>query len=287
MLVYLNGEFLPKEDAKISVDDRGFVFGDGVYEVTRAVDGRLFGEEAHWRRLERGLRELRISADGVTRERVREISERLLRENGLAEGEATVYLQVTRGTAPRTHWFPPAETRSTVYLSATRFQVPMEMREQGVAAIVLPDIRWSRCDIKTVNLLGAVMAKQQAREAGAYDAIFVRDGAVTEGGATNVFALVDGVLRTHPKTHHILPGVTRDVVIELAGELDLPFSETAIFAQDLGRAEELFFTGTTTDVQPIVKLDDRPVGEGRPGPVARALSEALYRRMGVGAALRA
>lgn len=280
MTVYLDGEFIPKEEARVPVEDRGFVFGDGVYEVTRAVDGRLFEEEAHWRRLERGMRELRIEpGDLATRERIREASERLLRENGLTEGEATVYLQVTRGAAPRTHWFPPAGTQVTVYLSTSRFQVPAELREKGVAAIVLPDIRWSRCDLKTVNLIGAVMAKQQARDEGAYDAIFVRDGAVTEGGATNVFGVIDGELRTYPKTQHILPGITRDVVLELARELGIPVRETPIFAQELERAQELFFCGTTTDVQPIVTVDGRPVGDGKPGPISRKLMEALYRRM--------
>lgn len=282
MTVYLNGEFLPRQEAHVPVEDRGFIFGDGVYEVTRAVNGRLFEEGAHWARLERGLRELRIDASGeLSRDRVREVSERLLRDNGLTDGEATVYLQVTRGVAPRTHWFPPEGTRPTVYLSAARFEVPVETRERGAEAITLPDIRWARCDIKTVNLLGAVMAKQRAREAGAFDAVLIRDGAVTEGGATNVFGVIDGVLRTSPKSHYILPGITRDLLIELAAELGHPVDETPILAHELDRLEELFFTGTTTDVQPVVRLDGRPVGEGRPGPVARSLLEALYRRMGV------
>lgn len=281
MVVYLNGEFLPREEAKISVEDRGFIFGDGIYEVTRAVRGQLFEEEGHWKRLERGLREIGISTESLSREEIRGISERLLRDNGLTEGEATVYLQVSRGAAPRTHWFPPAGTRPTVYLAASPFATPVGLRENGASAITFPDFRWARCDLKTVNLLPAVMVKQRAREAGAFDAVLIRDGVITEGGATNVFGVLNGELRTYPKSNYILPGITRDVVIELAQELGIPFSETPIFAADIGRLEELFFTGTTTDVQPVVRLDDRPVGDGRVGPIGRSLQEGLARRMGL------
>jgi D-alanine transaminase len=281
MIVYLNGEFLPKDEARLSVDERGFIFGDGVYEVTRAIGGRLFQEEAHWRRLARGLRELRIEVGAwLTRERVREVSERLLRENHLTDGEATVYLQVTRGAAPRTHWFPPEGTPPTVYLCASPFVVPVDLRERGAKSITLPDIRWARCDLKTVNLIPAAMAKQRAHEVGAFDAVLLRDGAVTEGGATNVFGVVDGVLRTYPKSNYILPGITRDLLLEMAPGLGIPVEETPIFAEELPRLEELFFTGTTTDVQPIVELDGRRVGAGVVGPVARALQQALAERMG-------
>lgn len=281
MLVYLNGEFLPREEARISVEDRGFVFGDGIYEVTRAIRGRLFAEAEHWNRLMRGLRGIGIAADSLRREEIREVSERLLRENGLVDGEASVYLQVTRGAAPRTHWFPAAETLPTVYLSAAPFTRPADLRERGVEAITFPDIRWARCDLKTVNLLPAVLVKQRAREAGAFDAVLIRDGMITEGGATNVFGVLDGELRTYPKSNYILPGITRDIVIELARELGIPVREEPIYAGDIERLEELFFTGTTTDVQPVVRLDGRPVGEGRVGPVGRALQEALERRMGL------
>lgn len=280
MLVYLNGEYLPAEEAFVPVVDRGFIFGDGLYEVTRAVDGRLFAEGGHWLRLERGLRALGIDVRGhLDRASVREASERLLRENGLTRGHATVYLQVTRGAAPRTHWFPPEGTPPTVYLSASPFKIPEDLRTNGASAITLPDIRWARCDLKTVNLLGAVLAKQRAREAGAFDAVLIRDGAVTEGGATNVFAVIDGRLRTYPKSNYILPGITRDIVIDLAREQGLEVEEAAVFAHEIHDAQEIFFTGTTTDVQPVVKLDDRRVGDGRPGPVAIAMQKALMALM--------
>jgi D-alanine transaminase len=217
MLVYLNGEFLPRNKALISVEDRGFLFGDGVYEVTRALGGRLFEEEAHWRRLEWGMGQLSLPRpEGFSREAVHRISERLLRENGQADADATVYLQLTRGAAPRVHGFPPPGTPPTLYIATAALQVPWELRQQGVKAITHADLRWGRCDIKTVNLLPNVLAKQRAREAGAWEALLVRDGVITEGSSTSVFGVVGGRLYTHPKDPHILPGVTRDVVIELA-----------------------------------------------------------------------
>ena len=282
MRVYLNGEYLPRSEARVSVDDRGFLFGDGVYEVTRAVGGRLFEEEAHWRRLEWGLGQLAIQPpEGFGREAVRDISERLLRDNGLMDGEASVYVQVTRGAAPRTHGFPPPGTPPTVYLAASALRVPWELRAQGVKVVTHPDLRWARCDIKTVNLLPNVLAKQRALEAGAWEALLVRDGVVTEGASTTVFAVMEGELYTHPKDTRILPGVTRDVVLALAREQGLRVHEVAPRVEERQRWDELFLTGTTTDVQPVVSVDGAPVGEGRPGPVARALQAALYRRMGV------
>jgi D-alanine transaminase len=281
-VVYLNGKYIPKEEALIPVDDRGFLFGDGVYELTRGIRGKLVNEEGHWLRLERGMRELRIGGPEVlTRETLREISERLLVENGLADGDAAVYAQLTRGVAPRLHVFPE-NTPPTVFMSAAPFSSPMELRRSGVPAITLPDIRWSRCDLKTVNLLPNVVAKQRAKEAGAFEAILVRDGAITEGASTNVFGVIDGELRTYPKCNYILPGVTRDVLIGLARQLDFPVNETPIFSDEVDRLEELFLSGTTTEVQAIIQLDGKPVGDGRPGPITMALLEALYQHLGVG-----
>jgi D-alanine transaminase len=277
-LVYLNGEYIPRADAKLSVDDRGFLFGDGVYEVTRAVEGRLFEAERHFARLERGLRALAIDP-GLGAGELREISERLLRENGLLTGEATAYLQITRGAAPRTHHFPPAGTRATVYLSAARLTPVAAVRARAATAVIVPDVRWARCDLKTVNLLPNVLAKQRAVATGADEGIFVRDGAITEGSHTNVFGVLDGEVRTYPASNYILPGVTREVVIELAADLGIALREVPLFAEEVPRLEELFLTSTTTDVLPVVRLDGRPVGDGRPGPIARALYEALAARL--------
>ena len=275
--VYLNGEFLEREEARLPIGDRGFLFGDGLYEVTRAVDGRLFQEEAHWRRLSRGLRDISLDITGsLDRDRLRRISGQLLRENGLQEGHATVYLEVTRGAAEsRTHWFPPAGTPPTVFISAARFEIPRQDRREGVAAITQPDVRWLRCDIKSVNLLPNVMAKQRARDAGAFEAVFIRDGAVTEGASSNVFGVIGGRLRTHPLSNLILGGVTREVILGIAAQLGIAVEERPINAEELPHLEELFATGTATDGQPLVNLDGRPVGTGRPGPIAMALQERL------------
>jgi D-alanine transaminase len=280
MLVYLDGRYLPKEEARVSVDDRGFLFGDGVYEVTRSIRGQLFEEEGHWTRLQDGLREVAIDAESIDRGLIREIYQHLLRENGLDDTDATVYLQVTRGCAPRTHAFPKPGCAPTIYAFASPFDIPVDLRRNGVDGITHPDIRWARCDIKSINLLPNVVAKQRAVEAGAWEAVLVRDGFITEGSSTNAFGVLDGELRTYPRTNYILPGITRAVILDLARELGIPARETPIYAHEIGRLEELFVSGTTTDVQPIVRLDGRPIGDGVVGGVSRALQEALMERMG-------
>jgi D-alanine transaminase len=280
MLVYLDGSYVPSEEARLSVLDRGFVFGDGVYEVWRAVNGRLFEAERHQERLERGLRELRIGRpDGADAEGLRTVADRLLRENGLLDGHATFYVQVTRGAASRTHQFPPAGTRPTVFAYTAPLKSLDEERRTGARAITQPDVRWLRCNIKTIQLLPNVLAKQAAVEAGAFEAIFVRDGIAMEGTHSNLFAVLNGELRTHPANHLILPGVTRDVVLELARELEIPCREQPVTEAELRWVEEVFFTGTTTDVLPVVKVDDFVIGDGKPGPIAGALYEALVARM--------
>ncbi|HEX6965984.1 MAG TPA: aminotransferase class IV [Gemmatimonadaceae bacterium] len=280
MKVYLNGDYIERDRASISVDDRGFIFGDGVYEVTRAIRGKLFEGERHVRRLARGLKGLGITPPAeVQEDRLIAISECLLRDNGLTNGEALVYLQITRGAAPRTHAFPPADTPPTVYLSVGPFTPPHDLRARGATAITVPDIRWSRCDLKTVNLLPNTMAKQRAVEAGVDEAIFVRDSAVTEGASTNVFAVVGGVVRTYPESNYILGGITRDVVLEVAAECGVPVSTTPIYASDIAHVDELFLTSTTNDVMPVVEVDGRAIGAGKPGPVAQRLYSALAERV--------
>lgn len=277
-VVYLNGEYLPRSEARLSVDERGFFFGDGVYEVTRAVDGRLFESARHLKRLGRGLRELRLEPS-LSLEEIEAVSLELLRRNDITTGEGTVYLQITRGAAPRTHHFPPAGTPCTIFLSAQRFTLPSDKRTSGVAVVTYPDIRWSRCDIKTVNLLAAVMAKQHAVDHGVFEAIFVRESAVTEGSHTNVFGVIDGELRTYPSSNLILPGITRDVVLELARELGMPVNETPFHTHHIPQLQECFLTGTTTDVMPIVSIDGVAVADGTPGTMTKALYEALAARI--------
>lgn len=275
--VYLNGKFVPKGEAMISVEDRGFVFGDGIYEVARAIGGRLFEWPAHAERLAYGLRELRIDSTGT--EVLGDVCAQLLRDNQLSDGEATIYIQVSRGAAPRTHYFPPAGTANTVYASASRFVPNLEMRAKGAKAITHPDQRWARCDIKTVNLLGPVLARQAAVEQGAYEAILHRDGMVTEGAATTCFAVLDGVLRTAPLSNYLLPSITRAVLLELVRGAGIRHEERAFTLMDLRRASEIFVCGTTTDVQPIVTLDGQPVGDGSVGAVTAQVRELFAKRL--------
>lgn len=273
MVVYLNGEFVPHAEARIPVDDRGFLFADGVYEVALAYDGRLYEMDAHLRRLEQGLRALRIEWDGAAE--LAGIAERLLDENQLRTGTAAVYIQVTRGAAPRAHHFPAPAVAPTVYVAARPFRPHApSVYENGVAAITVPDTRWTRCDIKSVSLLANVLANQQAKDAGAFEALFVRDGVVIEGSHSNLMAVFDGTIVTYPPCNYILRGITRDRVLELAAELGIPAVEGPIFADRLYDADELFLTGTTTEVMPVVRVDGRSIGSGKPGPITNRLFEA-------------
>lgn len=273
MITYFNNRFLPKEEIRISPDDRGFLFGDGVYEVIRTYHGKLFKIDEHLRRLERSLREVRIA--GVDIETFKEIAEDLLKRNDLIANDATVYIQVTRGVAPRKHSFPDNHTSPTVYLSASPFSSSRQKSETGVKVILVPDIRWARCDIKSVALLPNVLANQQAEEQGAHEAVFVRDGAVTEGSHSNFCAVFDGELVTYPKCNYILGGITREVVLNLCRELGITVREFPVLEKDLSHADELFLSGTTTEVLPIVQVDDWPVGDGKPGPITRRLQKAF------------
>ena len=277
-VVYFGGEFVSRGRAAVSIDDRGFLFGDAVYEVIRVVRGRFIEPERHLRRLARSLREVGLPAPALD---LLAVAAGLIRRNDLGGREATVYAQVSRGAAPRQHAFPPSGTPATVLVTATPFTPRTDLIAGGVAVITLPDVRWSRCDIKSVNLLPNVLAAQRAAEAGAFEAVLVRDGVVTEATRSNVLAVVGGVVRTHPTGPLILPGVTREVVLELAVEAGIPVREEELGADELFAAEEVLLTGTTADVTPVVTVDGRPVGGGRPGPVGRRLGALLADRIGV------
>ena len=279
MLVYLNGQYVPLREATVSALDRGFIFGDGVYEVWRVVRGRLFEAARHQARLERGLRELRIPAPAdASFEGLTAIGDRLLGENGLLDSDATLYVEITRGAAPRAHYFPVAGTPSTLLVMVGQLNLS-DARFNGTSVITQPDIRWLRCDLKTVQLLPNVLARQAATEAGASEAIFVRDGVITEGTHTSVFGVINGVLWTHPANHLVLPGVTREVVIHIARALGLEIREQGVRSTELPNVSELFLTGTTTDITPVVRVDGQAIGSGSPGPVARALLDRLLERM--------
>jgi D-alanine transaminase len=277
--VYLNGEYLASERAQVSVHDRGFVFGDGIYEGVRAIRGRLFEWPAHAERMIEGLVGLRIALGAERVAALREVGEQLVHRNGLAGGEAFVYYAVTRGVAARVHAFPAEPVPPTVFASATPLSPKLELGRTGCTAITFEDMRWARCDWKTLNLLGSVLARQAASEAGAFEAILVRDGFITEGAASTVFAVLDGVLRSHPLTPRILPGVTRKVVMECVGELRIPAREAAVSLAELRSAQEIFLCGTATDVMPVVTLDGAPVASGQPGPITARLRDALFARL--------
>jgi len=276
--VYLNGEFIPKDEAKISVDDRGFLFADGVYEVTPFYEGVPFYLDRHLARLRRGLSWMRIDYDT---EGLPDIHRRLLELNELEDADtAMVYLQITRGVAPRSHPFPRDPVPPTVYAFAKTWQRPSQKDwDRGFAAVTMPDRRWTRVDIKTIALLPNVLAYQAAVDAGATDAIQVRDGVALEGAHNNLFGVLDGTVVTHPVTNVILPGITRSVVLELARRNGIPAEERPILVEELADAEELFFTGTTNEVRPTVRVDGRPVADGKVGLVTRALAAAFAREV--------
>jgi D-alanine transaminase len=275
--VFLNGKVIPRSRATVSIDDRGFLLGDAVYEVIRVIGGRLFEAERHLERLARSLREVCLPAPDLD---LLAVATQLLKENGLEQGEALLYLQVSRGAAQRQHAFPPAAVAPTVLMTVAPFTPRRELTERGVTAITQPDLRWSRCDIKSVNLLPNVLAAQKASEAGAFEAILVRDALVTEATRSNVFAVVGGILRTHPTGPFILPGVTREVVLQLAHQAGVAIREDAVRAAELADAEEVFVTGTTSDVMPVVAIDGQPVAGRNPGPVTRRLGSLLAQQVG-------
>ena len=277
--VYLNGAYVPADEAVVPVNDRGFLFSDGIYEVTPAYRGHLFRFERHRDRLLRGRCELRLEGEVGDLERVHR---ELLRMNGLDDAPVSiVYLQITRGAAPRAHAFPREAVPLTVYAFAKEYLRPARERwSAGFTAVTVPDRRWARVDIKTISLLANVLAQQAAVDAGVDDAILVRDGVALEGAHSNLFAVLGGALVTHPASNVILPGVTREFVLELAGDLGLPVREAPIQVEELRRADEVFLTGTTTEVKPLVRIDGREVGSGRPGPVATRLFDAFLERVG-------
>jgi D-alanine transaminase len=271
----LNGKYLARSAATISVEDRGFVFGDGVYEVWRAVNGRLFEIDRHLDRLAFGLRELRISLpEPPSHDSTEQIADRLLRESGLTDGEATFYMEVTRGAAPRAHQFPPSDTPPTVYATVNRLTPPEALRARGASAITLPDIRWLRCDIKTIQLLPNVWAKQAAVERGAVDALMIRDGVVTEGSHANIIGVPR---RDDSHASHKSPHSSRHHPLDRARHGPRLWHSCQRRTNRGARhstTRRALPRGTTTDVMPIVRVNDNPVGNGAPGPITvRLLKE--------------
>jgi D-alanine transaminase len=271
-LADLNGKRMPLAEVMVPALDRGFLFGDAVYEVLRVYQGKPWLLNEHWQRLARSLAAIHIG--GVDLERLRGRVLDLIAAGPFAE--AIAYVQITRGAgATRSHAFPPQATPLEFAYVAEFVDPYAEPRRAGAAVITLPDIRWERCDIKSTNLLANVLATQAAKEAGCVEALlYLPDGTLTEGTHTSFFGVLDGNLLTAPNSNAILPGITRGLVLRLAQTADVPVQEHVLKRDDLGRVSELFLTGTTSEVLPIVRVDGQPIGGGRPGSVTRRLQEA-------------
>lgn len=270
--VYLNGQFLPPDQARVSVFDRGFIFGDGVYEVIPVFGGRLFRLSHHLSRLETSLAAIRLR-NPHTQRQWNDIFTRLL---AAGSGDQSIYLQVTRGVAPRDHAFPPNITPTVFAYAQPLKYSPPEQLARGVAAVTAADIRWQRCDIKAIALLANALLRQQAIDQGAVEAILVRDGVVTEGAASNIFVIKNGLLVTPPKGPFILPGITRDLVVEIARAKGIPCDELPVKIETLKSADEVWLTSSTKEILPITRIDGKPVGSGKPGPM-HARMFALYK----------
>jgi D-alanine transaminase len=273
-IAYLNGSFLPLEDASISVMDRGFLFGDGVYEVIPVYAGKLFRLEQHLQRLQNSLDGVRIG-NPLTTAAWRDLLEELVSRN--SGSDQAVYLQVTRGVAPKRDHAFPAETRPTVFAMSNPLPAQRDAAEEpGIHAITLPDVRWQHCNIKAITLLPNVILRQQAIEANTAEAILIKDGYATEGAASNVFIARNGILVTPPKSPALLPGITRDLIIEIAAGNAVPYRESDISEAELTSAEEIWLTSSTREISPVVRLDDKAVGDGKPGPLWKHMS-ALFK----------
>lgn len=277
-IAYVNGRYLPRRDACVSFEDRGYLFADGVYEVCEVREGRLIDERRHLERLTQSLSELRIDLP-MPLSSLSVVLHEVVRRNRVRDG--IVYLQITRGTAKRDHAFPPAGTRPGIVVSASKIDSARTeaVAAEGIAVITTPDNRWDRVDIKSIALLPNVLAKQAAREQGAREAWFVaRDGTVTEGSSSNAWIVTrDGALVTRRADHEILRGITRTVLLEVLRAHDLKLDERAFTVSEAQGAREAFITSATQTVMPVVRIDGQPVGNGAPGLVASALRRDFHR----------
>lgn len=271
--VFVNGSFVPYEEAMIPIMDRGFLFADGIYEVSAVIDGQLVDNEAHLARLDRSLAEIRIANPYGRDEWVR-LEEEMVRRNALAEG--LVYMQVTRGVADRDFAFPKDVKPTVVMFTQAKAMLESPLARTGAAVVTVEDLRWKRRDIKSVALLAQVLAKQAAAEAGVAEAWMVEDGFVTEGGSSTAFIIArDRRIVTRPLSHAVLPGITRVAVMRLAAEEHLTVDERLFSVAEAHEAAEAFLTSATSLVMPVVRIDDRVVGDGKPGPLTTRLRE-LY-----------
>lgn len=269
-LAYVNGRFIDLADAMVPVEDRGLQFGDGVYEVIRTYGGRSFQVDAHLARLAQSAAAIGLMVPDVLRQFPALIDEGIRRA---AYPECKVYIQITRGVAPRDHAFPTRVAPTVVMTFRLMRPLDPMLAAEGVTAMTTEDLRWGRCDIKSLNLLANVLARQWALERGAFEALLVRNGRITEGTVSNVMLVRQRGLRTASIGPEILAGVTRHLVLELARKEGLSIREEAVTLNELRAADEVFLTGTTVEVLPVIKVDETVIGDGRPGPISRLLQQ--------------
>jgi D-alanine transaminase len=267
-IVYLNGEYLPVEQAKVSVLDRGFLFADGVYEVIPIYHGKFFRDIEHLVRLENSLKSIKL-AFNMSHKEWHEIFKKLQKINGLEGQTKAIYLQVTRGAEEtRRHAFPKPPVSPTVFVMIyDLLQRDFATLCKGYKAITRQDIRWEGCYIKSISLLPNILARQEANALGANEVIFIKEGYTIEGATSNLFMVKNGIIVTPPKSKHMLGGITRELVLELARKHDLPYREENITKENLAAADEIWITSATRDVMPITQLDDNIIGKGSAGPV--------------------
>ena len=281
-LTYFNGEMVESGAKVVSLDDRGYCFGDGVYEVVRVYNGRAFAFSYHQDRLYRSMREMDIPVR-MPPDELQEFHEIMIEQSEITDGY--IYLQITRGVTPRHHAFERSKLEPQMYMFIKPITTDLGALQQGVKAITLPDERWARVDIKTLNLIPNILAQTKAEKKGAYTAILVRDGIVTEGATSNVFVMKDGVCYTHPANHHILKGITRQLVVtRVAPTAGITIIEREFDEAFLKEADEIFCTDTIGGIIPITTLNREPVGDGKPGKAAKVLAEQLQHLMEEGLA---
>jgi D-alanine transaminase len=275
LIVYLNGAFIPREKACISPDDRGFYFADGVYEVIKYYRGSAFCFTDHMQRLTHSISETRIRYSGFDRLEI--AGNELLHLNRMEKEYAGIYLQITRGATPRIHRFPGEATVPTVYMNTCPMPPFIHQLRYGIKVILREDIRWHRCDIKSVMLLPNVLMIQEASENGAEECFFIRDGFFTECAHSNIFGIKDGVLYTHPDSNRILPGITKKVILQQCRMLGIQVQEKPMRADDFRNFDEFFISGTGNEVMPVIQLENSTVRDGRPGPVTRRIQQEFFR----------
>lgn len=276
MYIYFNGQYIEEDDCFISPYDRGFLFSDGVYEVIRFLGKKFFEFDSHMKRLNEGLKFLKIKRK--YKNILKDICFELVKKNKFINKEALIYIQITRGISkPRYHTFPDKNISPTVYINITPFSNHKKGLEKGVKVILDEDIRWLKCNIKTISLLPNVLARQKAKESNVAETIFVRNGRITEGTHTNFFGVKDGFLYTAPLSNFILPGITRKVVIEICKKINIPVKEIYIKKNNIKNFNEFFLTSTTMDVTPVIKINNLKIKNGKPGEITRKIRREYIR----------